>query len=83
MKKKTCAITTPFIPATALLKLVGVEATGGQAAEAILAGDVKVNGNIIHEKRKKIYPGSHVIVADLLEIEVVAAQDENRKSEAH
>lgn len=83
MKKKTCAITTPFIPATALLKLVGVEATGGQAAEAILAGDVKVDGNTIHEKRKKIYPGSHVIVADLLEIEVVAAQDENRKSEAH
>jgi ribosome-associated protein len=83
MKKKTCAINTPFIPATALLKLAGVEATGGQAAEAILAGEVKVDGNVIHEKRKKIYPGSHVILADQLEIEVVAARDEDHKPEAH
>jgi ribosome-associated protein YbcJ (S4-like RNA binding protein) len=44
---------------------------------------VKVDGNVIHEKRKKIYPGSHVILADQLEIEVVAAQDEDHRPETH
>jgi ribosome-associated protein len=82
MKTKTCKITTPFIPATALLKLEGVEATGGQAAEAILQGIVKVNGVAITEKRKKIYPGSHVIIDDKLDIEVVSGKDETHKPKA-
>ncbi len=82
MKKKNCVINTPFIPATALLKLSGVEATGGQAAEIIVQGLVSVDGKVIQEKRKKIYPGSVVIVDGRLEIEVKAAANENKRPKA-
>jgi len=60
----TITLTDDFIPATALLKLSGICATGGEAAHLIASGLVMVDGHTISEKRKKIRPGSIVTFAD-------------------
>ena len=72
MEKLNVAIETEFITATNLLKYAGVVETGGHAHEAILAGDVKVNGTVISEKRKKIYPGDIIILDNAIEISVIS-----------
>ena len=66
-----------------LLKWSGIIETGGQTVFLLDEEKILLNGVPVHEKRKKIYPGSHVILADQLEIEVVAARDEDHKPEAH
>ena len=43
MQEQKVAITTEFIKLDALLKFAGVAETGGEAKEAVQAGDVKVN----------------------------------------
>ena len=62
MKKVTITIETDYIPAMALLKLAGVTGTGGQAGYGIEAGLVSLDGTVIHEKRKKVYPGQVLTV---------------------
>ena len=62
MKKVTITIDTDYIPAMALLKLAGVTGTGGQAGYGIEAGLVSLDGTVIHEKRKKVYPGQVLTV---------------------
>ena len=46
MQKETVKIQTEFIKLDALLKFAGVTETGGEAKEAIQAGEVKVNGEV-------------------------------------
>lgn len=60
MQKETISITTEFIKLDSLLKFAGVMETGGEAKEAIQAGDVKVNGEICTMRGKKIRPGDVV-----------------------
>lgn len=63
-------IETEYITLTNLLKYAGVVMSGGQAHELIEAGMVKLNGQPVSEKRKKIRAGDLVEVKDLAAITV-------------
>ena len=54
-----------FIPLDALLKAVGVAASGGAAKAAVAAGQVRVDGQLETRKRCKIRAGQVVSVAGL------------------
>ena len=60
MQEQKVAITTEFIKLDALLKFAGVAETGGEAKEAVQAGDVKVNGEVCTMRGKKLRPGDRV-----------------------
>ena len=60
MQEQKLAITTEFIKLDALLKFAGVAETGGEAKEAVQAGDVKVNGEVCTMRGKKLRPGDIV-----------------------
>ena len=62
MKKITIEIDTEFIPAVSLLKLAGVVESGGQASYEIEQGRVTMDGVLLTEKRKKVRPGSTVVL---------------------
>ncbi len=57
-------IQTEFIRLDALLKLVGVADTGGQAKWKIQDGTVSVNGEVCTMRGKKIRPGDTVTVEE-------------------
>ena len=61
MEQRQVKITTEFIKLDALLKFAGVTETGGEAKEAIQAGEVKVNGEVCTMRGKKIRPGDDVV----------------------
>lgn len=48
------------IPLNNLLKVLNLVETGGEANLCISAGDVKVNGQVETQKRKKLRPGDTV-----------------------
>jgi ribosome-associated protein len=54
-----------FIPLDALLKAVGLAASGGAAKAAIAAGQVSVDGQLEMRKRCKIRAGQVVTVAGI------------------
>ena len=60
MQKETVKIQTEFIKLDALLQFAGVTETGGEAKEAIQAGEVKVNGEVCTMRGKKLRPGDVV-----------------------
>ena len=62
MKNISIEIDTEFIPAVALLKLAGVVESGGQASYEIEQGHVTMDGVVLKEKRKKVRPGSTVVL---------------------
>ena len=62
MKKITIEIETEYIPAVSLLKLAGVVESGGQASYEIEQGHVTMDGVVLKEKRKKVRPGSAVVI---------------------
>ncbi len=70
MQKMNVQIETEYITLTNLLKYAGVVMSGGQAHELIEAGMVKLNGQPVSEKRKKIRAGDLVEVKDLAAITV-------------
>lgn len=70
MQKLKVQIETEFITLTNLLKFAGVVMSGGQAHELIEEGLVRLNGQPVSEKRKKIRAGDVVKVKDLAEITV-------------
>ena len=70
MQKETVKIQTEFIKLDALLKFAGVMETGGEAKEAIQAGEVKVNGEVCTMRGKKLRPGD-VVTLDDLRVEVL------------
>lgn len=51
-----------FIPLNALLKMMNVAESGGQANLIITDGEVQVNGDVETAKRKKIRSGDKVEV---------------------
>lgn len=53
-------ITTQFIKLDAFLKFCGAVYTGGEAKEAIIYGEVKVNNEVCLQRGKKLYNGDIV-----------------------
>ena len=53
-------ITTDFIKLDAFLKFCGAVYTGGEAKEAVIYGEVKVNGEVCLQRGKKLYNGDTV-----------------------
>lgn len=60
VQKEEITITTEYIKLDSLLKFAGICGTGGEAKEAILAGDVSYNGQVCLERGKKIRSGDKV-----------------------
>ena len=57
MKADPISIRPPFIKLDQLLKFAGLISTGGEAKEVVAEGLVKVNGEVVTQRGKKIYPG--------------------------
>lgn len=57
MNEQTVHITTEYIKLQDLLKFSGAAETGGEAKEAIQAGEVSVNGEVCTMRGKKLHPG--------------------------
>ncbi len=53
-----------FIPLNALLKMVNIAESGGQANMLITDGEVQVNGEVETAKRKKMRAGAVVTIFD-------------------
>ena len=70
MQKETVEIRTEFITMDKLLKFSGVADTGGQAFLMVEDGVVRLNGQLVTEKRKKVYPGDVVNIDDQIELTV-------------
>ena len=70
MQKETVAIITEFITMDKLLKFSGVADTGGQAFLFLEDGIVKLNGKLVTEKRKKVFPGDVVNIDDQIELTI-------------
>ena len=70
MQKETVEITTEFITMDKLLKFSGVADTGGQAFLMVEDGIVKLNGKLVTEKRKKVFPGDVVNIDDQIELTI-------------
>ena len=63
-------IDTEFIKLDSLLKLSGVAPTGGAAKIFVQDGEVKVNGEVVLQRGKKIQPGDKVeIFGEKIEVE--------------
>ncbi|MPM52567.1 hypothetical protein SDC9_99327 [bioreactor metagenome] len=56
----TIEIKTEFIKLDSLLKLSGITLSGGEAKEAIQAGEVKVDKEVCTMRGRKIRPGMTV-----------------------
>ena len=70
MQKENIAITTECITMDKLLKFSGVADTGGQAFLMVEDGIIKLNGKLVTEKRKKVFPGDLVNIDDQIELTV-------------
>ena len=57
MREETIRITTEYIKLQDLLKFSGAAETGGEAKEAIQAGEGRVNGEVCTMRGKKLRPG--------------------------
>ncbi len=68
--KKQVKIDSEYIKLDQLLKLADVVGSGGHAKILIVNGEIKVNGEIIVQRGKKIRSGDKVIYEDM-EIEVI------------
>lgn len=64
-------INTEFIKLDQFLKWAGIADTGTIAKLIINNGDVKVNGEVVLQRGKKLYKGNIVEVADIGTFEVV------------
>lgn len=72
MQKETIEITTPTITMDKLLKFSGVADTGGQAFMMVEDGFVRLNGQLVTEKRKQVRPGDVVNIDNQVELTVIA-----------
>lgn len=59
-------ITTEFIKLDAFLKFCGAVYTGGEAKEAVIYGEVKVNGEKCLQRGKKLYEGDTVEIDETI-----------------
>ena len=72
MQKETIEITTATITMDKLLKFSGVADTGGQAFMMVEDGGVRLNGQLVTEKRKQVRSGDVVNIDDQIELTVIA-----------
>lgn len=72
MQKETIEIATATITMDKLLKFSGVADTGGQAFMMVEDGVVRLNGQLVTEKRKQVRPGDVVNIDDQIELTVIA-----------
>ena len=70
MQKEQIAIITEFITMDKLLKFSGVADTGGQAFLMVEDGIIKLNGRLVTEKRKKVFPGDIVNIDNQIELTI-------------
>ena len=70
MQKEQIAIITEFITMDKLLKFSGVADTGGQAFLMVEDGIIKLNGKLVTEKRKKVFPGDIVNLDNQIELTI-------------
>ena len=70
MLKVQIAILTEFITMDKLLKFSGVADTGGQAFLMVEDGIIKLNGKLVTEKRKKVFPGDVVNIDNQIELTI-------------
>lgn len=75
MQKETIEITTATITMDKLLKFSGVADTGGQAFMMVEDGVVRLNGQLVTEKRKQVRPGDVVNIDDQIELTVIAESE--------
>ena len=71
MNTETISIHTDYIQLDQLLKYANILATGGQVKELLAEELITLNGAIVKEKRKKIYPNDVVSIGDEVSITVV------------
>lgn len=70
MQRETITIITDFITMDKLLKFSGVADTGGQAFLIVEDGIIKLNGKLVTEKRKKVFPGDVVNIDEQIELTI-------------
>ena len=70
MQKETIEITTPTITMDKLLKFSGVADTGGQSFMMVEDGVVRLNGQLVTEKRKQVRPGDVVNIDNQIELTI-------------
>ena len=70
MQKEQIAIITEFITMDKLLKFSGVADTGGQAFLMVEDVIIKLNGKLVTEKRKKVFPGDIVNIDNQIELTI-------------
>ena len=70
MQKEQIAIITEFITMDKLLKFSGVADTGGQAFLMVEDCIIKLNGKLVTEKRKKVFPGDIVNIDNQIELTI-------------
>ena len=58
-------ISTPTINLDQLLKWAGIADSGGQVKLFIDDGLIKINGILIHERRKKVNPGDIIEIKEI------------------
>lgn len=73
MQKENIDITTEFITMDKLLKFSGIADTGGQAFLMVEDGIIQLNGKLVTEKRKKVFPGDVVNIDNQIELTVTKA----------
>ena len=71
MNTETISIHTDYIQLDQLLKYANILITGGQIKELLAEELITLNGTIVTEKRKKIYPNDVVSIGDEISITVV------------
>lgn len=71
MNTETISIHTDYIQLDQLLKYANILETGGQIKELLAEEIITLNGTIVTEKRKKIYPNDVVSIGDEISITVV------------
>lgn len=70
MQRETITIITDFITMDKLLKFSGVADTGGQAFLMVEDGIIKLNGKLVTEKRKKVFPGDVVNIDEQIKLTI-------------
>lgn len=68
---KEIGIKTEFIKLDQFLKWAGIAESGSSAKEIILSGNVRVNGEVITQRGKKLHKGDIVSIKESGEFMVV------------
>jgi ribosome-associated protein len=64
-------ISTEFIKLDQFLKWAGIADSGTIAKTIIQSGDVRINGEVAHERGKKLHKGDKVEVVDVDTFEII------------